>query len=515
MGAAQSDVSDNDGGDGAWGKTKANIMKQSDKYLMGKVGHEGPRQGEPLRNCCYCPDVLFFFLWLTCFLCIFSIGTHYGIGETAAVMDDDYGHESSGSRYIFSLIALALFWSMLIAAVWAMWTARSGSQVMQTAFTLGCAALCIVGFLEDVSSYQWYFGIGLFLIAVCGALSYRVIRDVAPHRLVTLKVGCQFVKSSPALETLMCFHLIVAALLCLWFAFCIIGLLYHFQGNGVRTDYQQLDNKNTAYIMVILMFLYCAQVLRNIMICTTAGTLAEWWYQYSALDSDHHAAKPSSHSAACDTYRRAWTYSLPPICYGSFVIAPFETIYSFASLFKGPCQMICPPVAELLDKCGELYHGYAYVFIGTHGYSLMTAGRKTFSLFVNEGVAVMENDCVIETLCLWADITIACITSVIAIMMVDHGPDYWTRGVDCPRTLCGLIGLFCGWCISGVATGVVVGANKAVLTLFLENPHVLEDTHPNEHKELTQAWRIVEKKEVPTTAHIAVHEPEDGAYGLA
>ena len=43
----------------------------------------------------------------------------------------------------------------------------------------------------------------------------------------------------------------------------------------------------------------------------------------------------------------------------------------------------------------------------------------------------------------------------------------------------------------------------------------VEDTHPNEHKELTQAWRIVEKKEVPTTAHIAVHEPEDGAYGLA
>ena len=187
------------------------------------------------------------------------------------------------------------------------------------------------------------------------------------------------------------------------------------------------------------------------------------------------------------------------------MIAPFETIYSFASLFKGPCQMICPPVAELLDKCGELYHGYAYVFIGTHGYSLMTAGRKTFSLFVNEGVAVMENDCVIETLCLWADITIACITSVMAIMMVDHGPEYWTRGVDCPRTLCGLIGLFSGWCISGVATGVVVGANKAVLVLFLENPHVLEDTHPNEHKELTQAWRLVEKKEVPTTAHIAVH----------
>ena len=33
MGAAQSDVSDNDGGDGAWGKTKANIMKD----LLGTV----------------------------------------------------------------------------------------------------------------------------------------------------------------------------------------------------------------------------------------------------------------------------------------------------------------------------------------------------------------------------------------------------------------------------------------------------------------------------------------------
>ena len=65
-------------------------------------------------------------------------------------MDDDYGHESSGSRYIFSLIALALFWSMIIAAVWAMWTVRSGAQVTQTMCALGIGALCLLGFIEDV-----------------------------------------------------------------------------------------------------------------------------------------------------------------------------------------------------------------------------------------------------------------------------------------------------------------------------------------------------------------------------
>ena len=77
--------------------------------------------------------------------------------------------------------------------------------------------------------------------------------------------------------------------------------------------------------------------------------------------------------------------------------------------------------------CNLMWSKNVNELVSTHGYSLMTAGRKTFSLFVNEGVAVMENDCVIETLCLWADITIACITSVMAIMMVDHGPEYWTR----------------------------------------------------------------------------------------
>ena len=211
---------------------------------------------------------------------------------------------------------------------------------------------------------------------------------------------------------------------------------------------------------VLIMYLWCSNVLRNVMVCTTAGTTAEWWFEYKLLRPDHHAAKPRGHNPTLEALGRACTFDLPPICYGSLVIAPYETVWSLVASLQQCCLgSLTSPIAMTLEKCAEFYHGYAFVYIGVHGYSLMTAGRKIFSLFVNEGVSVMHSDFVVEvglvgvarrirtgpsslspgesppslmrhsdglgdveTLTLWADVTVAALTSCFAIMLVDHGP---------------------------------------------------------------------------------------------
>merc|ERR1711998_126580 len=101
------------------------------------------------------------------------------------------------------------------------------------------------------------------------------------------------------------------------------------------------------------------------------------------------------------------------------------------------CRVAC------IEKCVEYMNKYAYTFVGIYGYGFMTAGMKAMGLYP------------------------------------------YAQGVV--GTICFFLGFF----VACIMNGIIDAANKAVFILYLENPHALENTHPDAHTKLTQAWKMI------------------------
>ena len=133
---------------------------------------------------------------------------------------------------------------------------------------------------------------------------------------------------------------------------------------------------------------------------------------------------------------------------------------------------------------------YAFTYVGIYGYGFMPAGRKVMSLFVHEGLTILKNDVIVEYVLLFGDLVVALCTCALGVILSIQNPDFVEGFAPYKHAVVGTVAFFIGFAIAGVMNGVIDSANKTVFVLFLENPHVLEVTHPDDHDKLAAAWKM-------------------------
>ena len=186
------------------------------------------------------------------------------------------------------------------------------------------------------------------------------------------------------------FMLLVTALYCLTFTLAEIGIYFHLENEDASDKTETL-----AYFVLLLFFFWSVQVFRNIVVVTVSGTAAGWWFG--------PAAAVSTATAFC----RAITYDLGAICFGSLLIAIIQTLHAFLLWIAAKAEATgnCLLVAIMsclaccvacIARCAEYMNKYAYTYVGIYGYGFIDAGCKVMTLFVNEGLTVIQNDLLIE-----------------------------------------------------------------------------------------------------------------------
>jgi hypothetical protein len=105
------------------------------------------------------------------------------------------------------------------------------------------------------------------------------------------------------------------------------------------------------------------QVMKGIVVCTTAGTTAEWWFNRTEVGSPTWSA-----------FKRSCTTSLGAIAFGSFFVAIIQTIcYVLDKAKKYISRMpgvgseakliikLTTCCLHCLQKCIEIFNFYVYV----------------------------------------------------------------------------------------------------------------------------------------------------------
>ncbi len=441
----------------------------------GKVEHN---PHEKNKTCFSMPDFWFLLLWLASFIIMIVMTVHYGIvklhheydvyrdeqaKKTEVFVDDlaerELNRSILGCVHVIKVFAQCGFFAGAASFVWVVLMTLMSNFVMDVILFVGVAMLAVFGALSlsqlTVDPYSGgCFGATFFVLAGATFLFGCCQRSRSSFVATSLAVACKFIRTNFMLYFVGLLMVAVAYCYTLCWTLAEFGIYYHLQPSVPNST------RVVVYIVLFAMWIWSMEVCRKVTVVTTSGTGAEWWFSQGLREPTFMA------------FLRAVTYDFGPICFGSLWIAPMQVLNP-RYLFK-----------------------YAFTYVGIYGYGLLPAGRKVKTLFAGEGATVAKNDLNVEYALLFVNLTVALCTCALSLMIIENGNSRLTAGLQpYARFLCGFMSFFLGLAISAVMTSVIDAANKLVFVLFLENPHVLEVTHNDEHNQLASAWKMIGLKE--------------------
>uniref|UniRef100_A0A7S3JVS1 Choline transporter-like protein n=1 Tax=Aureoumbra lagunensis TaxID=44058 RepID=A0A7S3JVS1_9STRA len=443
---------------------------------------------ETSRNPCKFPDLIFGLLWISAVISCLAISIEYGTDIGAANYHD--ADKRKALRKIMKLFLITFFFALIVAQILLHIMMRFGGSIIHVSFLcieilLGGTGIILIKELE-----RWFFG--CFFLVLClltltfHCMSFARIRNAA----VTLHVGCAIVLTYPILQ-----------LTALLFSILAVGFFFlHTVAILAFYNYKQSRNEDTfkelvlpIFILIFLSF-WSQQVLKYIVIATSASTAQAWWQgQYPSI----------SQHPALNGLARNCTYNLGAISFGAVFVSIIETIVLIIQYFKrlskaSPgncclgcflsciqcCLVCCEAILDYINK-------YAFVYVGIWGYSYLWAGKQVVTLFAHHGFVVVGADFFIDFVFFMNSFIIGLVSAGFGILLVEIGPNSWDEHTTSPKLVAALVSGIAGLFIGTIVFSVVDGANKSVMVLFSENPHVLEITHPDEFKRLSASWSLL------------------------
>ncbi len=244
--------------------------------------------------------------------------------------------------------------------------------------------------------------------------------------------------------------------------------------------------------LFILSLYWGAQVFRNVVNSTVAGSLACWWFT------------PQRTAIVAGALFRAFTTSFGTICFGSLIVSLVQALRSFLNNARDRAQRargersavalsctLCVTtfLLQILEGALSFVNKYAFVYSASYGENFATSGGRVWELFKKRGwTAIIADSLIGNTLGLGVFAT-ACVTSLFAYLtsfLFDQ--DLHNGGVEKPRLGLSVGGFVLGMVIGLLVSNIIESAVASVFVFFAEDPKELQNNHPEVHDQLCIAW---------------------------
>jgi hypothetical protein len=251
------------------------------------------------------------------------------------------------------LIKMALFFNVLITALLALLALSYGE-----------------GNLALMSGSAFLFSL-YYAYVVWNRIPFAASNLVTAISAVRANMGLAFFAYS---------NLIMSFLWSIWWAIAFLGT-YYVVGNCNPDGTCDGQLNNWAAFLLLVSYFWTAQVIKNVVHVTVAGTVGTWWFT------------PIEASGCCsqgvrDSYYRSMTTSFGSICFGSLIVAIISAVKEVLHAMRDQNNSLLLCLAECLLGCianlVEYFNSWAFVFVGLYGYSFIEGKDlhviSTFSL---------------------------------------------------------------------------------------------------------------------------------------
>jgi hypothetical protein len=166
--------------------------------------------------------------------------------------------------------------------------------------------------------------------------------------------------------------------------------------------------------LFLVSYFWTAQVVKNVVHVTTAGTVGTWWFT------------PIEATSCCsrgvrDSYVRSITTSFGSICFGSLIVAIIQAVKEVLHSMRERNGSIVMCFADCLLGCFEslveYFNQWAFVYVGLYGYTFMEAGMNVMKLFRSRGWTAIIADMLVDTVLLMVSLGVGLLTGVVGLVV--------------------------------------------------------------------------------------------------
>ena len=469
-------------------------------------------------------DPLFAVLWIVQLIVVLSSAVFLSPSTTHDAKKTDEESYIETALLALALLIVPLGAALVAVCLVFLFMSAFSQQVIQMAFFSPTIASIATSTIATYSMGTralplWYSTAG---VAAVSAFMYFWVRRYVPFAASTLRVSLQALRDHKGLISMAMFtSTVVVAWFAVW-AVASLGIAQYLQRHPRPPQVRQfpcehdprqqcsetVTNYEPFYLTVFLLtsLYWTSQVLSNVLHTTTVGTVASWW-----------TSKTKNDRALREALYRSCTTSLGSICLGSLVVAivsSMETILSTAintrkkmeekedeaqrrargqrpRHYQDGKNEIVRQLLLWIRKISEYINSWAFVYVGLYGYTYWAAGKKVSSaLFSQTGRSTFASDRLVYRVFGLMKVAIALLSGVLLVAM-QVALD-WTASSNLdPSTWRGVVfssGVVVGYWTSSVALSVLESIARTVIVCFIENPVVLQSSHPALYKELQHGW---------------------------
>ncbi|CAK5237080.1 unnamed protein product [Aphanomyces euteiches] len=248
---------------------------------------------------------------------------------------------------------------------------------------------------------------------------------------------------------------------------------------------------NLSVFFMLLSLFWGLQVLRNIVHCTAAGAIGEWWFS------------PDTTHAVQRALQRATTTSFGSICFGSLIVATLSALqFVLLSAKRRKGRSTVNACLECLVTALETHlrawNKYAYCQVALYGKDFQTAGTDTLQLFREKGWSGVVNDSLVSSVLSMGCLVVGTATGIVGVTwfyvatacseaeMALHPAQCETFNVIMMTFVsCGAM----GYAMCAVVSSILDSIVATIFVCFAEDPVALHITNSDEYIAIIDAWR--------------------------
>lgn len=415
-------------------------------------------------------DVVFAGLFVVHLFVILVLAFALGVPALSRADDNTTSKvDVSDTHPIIGLLVVAGIVGAVLSSLWVMFLQRNARTIVTctlwTSVILELACAVVVMFISPGAGV-----IFLFLAAITLCYVYAVRRRI-PFASANLATACAAVTDHPQVVYTAFGALVVQVLWVVFWSMAFFGVEANSTDDGYICEF-----------FMLISFFWGLLVIKNIVHCTTAGTVGSWWF----------VANPQK--PVMGAVKRAMTTSLGSICLGSLVVAVLKAMRVMIDSARrgsrrsgggGAFLLACAScLVRCVERMMEYFNHWAFVQVALYGKDFRTAGGDAIRVFKERGWTLIINDNLIDRALTLGCIMVGCVTGLVgagwAVSMVDDGG--W---VFAGAFLSFLVGF--GMCM--IVTSVIDSAVATVFVCFAEHPDALAATHPDQLGALVGAWQ--------------------------
>jgi Plasma-membrane choline transporter len=353
-----------------------------------------------------------------------------------------------------ALIKTALWFNIIVAGILAVLSLLSGVIPMAIMFS----------FAFGLSCYYTY-----------------VVWRRIPFAAANMTTAITAVRANIGVTLFAYFSLILTFLWSTWWSLSFLSTTFVVSGCNLEGACETEPNGLLVFAFLVSYY-WTAQVIRNVVHVTVAGTVGTWWFVPQEASS-------CCSKAVTDSWFRAMTYSFGSICLGSLVVAIIQAVKEFVHQLREQNDSMLASCAECLIGCVqqlvEYFNQWAYVYVGLYGYSFLDAGKNVMNIFKSRGWTAIIADMLVDSVLSMVAIAIGVLTGV-ALLLVSYciGIDLNYGNWAVPL----ILGSIFGFVLAVTLFSVVGSAVNTVIVCYAEAPAEFQMNHPKLSEEMRASW---------------------------